>query len=220
MSHNRIVLIHATRVAMDPIAAAFALGWSQAETINLLDDSLSIDRARQETLSPALAKRIMRLADYAESLGADGILYTCSAFGDAIETAARLSVIPVLKPNEAMFEAAIGIGGRIAMIATFAPAIAGMELEFRKEAARLGSQATLESFLAEGAIEALRDGDAWTHNCLVAEQAAKLYGFDGILLAHFSTARAAEAVRKRVGVPVLTSPDAAVEKIRRLVTRV
>ena len=41
----RIVLIHAVAVAVDPVAAAFADGWPEAELVNLLEDSLSRDRA-------------------------------------------------------------------------------------------------------------------------------------------------------------------------------
>ncbi len=37
------------------------------------------------------------------------------------------------------------------------------------------------------------------------------------MLAHFSTARAAEAVRAAIGVPVLSSPEAAVARLRALV---
>jgi hypothetical protein len=66
-------------------------------------------------------------------------------------------------------------------------------------------------------MAALRAGDAEAHNSLVAEEAAHFGGIDAIMLAHFSTARAAEAVRFRVTVPVLTSPEAAVAKLRLLV---
>lgn len=42
----RIVLLHATPVAMAPIQSAFADRWPEAEIVNLLDDGLTIDRAR------------------------------------------------------------------------------------------------------------------------------------------------------------------------------
>jgi Asp/Glu/hydantoin racemase len=212
----RIALIHATPVAIDPIHAAMQVGWPEAEVVNLLDDSLAIDRARTASLSEALFQRINHLADHATEAGAAGILFTCSAFGEAIEAAnARLGV-PVLKPNEAMFEAALALGGNIAMIYTFAAAREGMEQEFRDQSAEY-PQARLTSFLAPGAIEAIRAGDADLHNRLVAEVAANLTGFDAILLAHFSTSRAAQAARKVTSIPVLTSPDAAVAKLRALV---
>ncbi len=62
------------------------------------------------------------------------MLFTCSAFGPAIAQAASLIDIPVLKPNEAMFEAALQRGDNIAMIATFKPALSTMEAEFAEEA--------------------------------------------------------------------------------------
>ena len=129
----------------------------------------------------------------------------------------QLLDVPVLKPNEAMFEAAIDAGRNCAMIATFGPAVAGMEAEFAEEVARRGAVVQLTTHLVEPAMAALRRGDAETHNRLVAEAAADLEPCDAIMLAHFSTARAANAVRARASVPVLTSPDAAVAKMRRLV---
>ena len=68
------------------------------------------------------------------STGADGILFTCSAFGPCIEACAReLAPMPVLKPNEAMIEEAValtGPHGRIGLMATFAPTLASMPPEF------------------------------------------------------------------------------------------
>jgi aspartate/glutamate racemase len=215
----RIALIHATPVAVEPIRAALDADWPDAVAMNILDDSLSMDRAAVPELSPLLTERIIDLARYTRKSGADGILFTCSAFGSAIEEAARLLDVPVLKPNEAMFEAAIETGRNNAMIATFAPARAGMEAEFSEQAKQLGSDAKLTSFVVEPAMTALRQGDADTHNRLVSEQSAKLKGFDTIVLAHFSTARAAPAVRKLVNIPVLSSPEAAVAKLRRLVSQ-
>ena len=63
----------------------------------------------------------------------------------------------------------------------------------------------------------LRAGDAEAHNRLVAGRAPELGDCDAIMLAHFSTSRAAADVRKVVGVPVLTAPHAAVERMRVMV---
>lgn len=67
------------------------------------------------------------------------------------------------------------------------------------------------------AIDLLRKGDAESHNRLVAARAPELAQCDAIMLAHFSTSRAALAVRARVATPVLTAPHAAVERMRAMV---
>ncbi len=210
----RIALIHATTVAMEPIQAAFASGWPEAEAINILDDSLAADRAKSTGLAPEMYPRFLTLTRYAIDHGAEGVLFTCSAFGEAIEAAARAVSIPVLKPNEAMFEAALERGTRIGMVATFGPSIASMEAEFALAAAGRQPAPVLRSVLAEGAMQALRDGDLEGHNTRVATAAESLRDVDAIMLAHFSTSRALESVQDRVVVPILTAPDAAVARLR------
>ncbi len=69
-------------------------------------------------------------------------------------------------------------------------------------------------------MDRLRKGDADTHNRLVSEYASQLAHMDAVMLAHFSTSRAAERVRARIAVPVLTSPDAAVVRMREMVAGV
>jgi len=213
----RIVLLHATPVAMAPIQSAFAARWPEAETVNLLDDGLSIDRAREDDLSEALINRFVDFGTYGYRMGADGILITCSAFGPAIDRLAVSLPIPVMKPNEAMFRAAIASGKRIGMLATFGPAVSTMTDEFDEFVAGSGRPAELKTVLVDRAIALLKGGDAETHNRLVAERAPELADQDAIMLAHFSTSRAAEAVRAVVNVPVLTAPDAAVDAMREMV---
>jgi len=213
----RIALIHAVTVAIDPVREAFRRLWPEARCTNLLDDSLSPDRERDGILTAAMTARIGALAQYAADCGAAAVLFTCSAFGAAIDQAAARLSLPVLKPNEAMFEAALEAGDRIGMLATFAPAVDGMEAEFHELAARLGrSAASIRTVCVPEAMAALRSGDAAAHNRLLAEAAGTIGACDAIMLAHFSTSRAEEAVRAVVSTRVLSSPAAAVAKLKRL----
>jgi len=53
----RIALIHALKHSLAPIAASFAKHWPQPQLMNLLDDSLSADRARDGRLTEGMADR-------------------------------------------------------------------------------------------------------------------------------------------------------------------
>ncbi|MFC7609257.1 arylsulfatase [Teichococcus aestuarii] len=148
--------------------------------MNLLDDSLSADLARDGALTPDMTERFQALADYAVGTGARGILFTCSAFGPCIEAvAARHATLPVLKPNEAMIEEAAATGRRIGLLATFAPTLDSMPPEFPP-----GLEVV--PCLAEGALAALDAGDTAAHDRLAAEAARSLAGCDAIALAQFS----------------------------------
>lgn len=215
---TRIALIHALAHSVAPINDAFARDWPQALRMNLLDDSLSADLARDgRGLDAAMHERFQRLAQYAVDTGAEGILFTCSAFGACIEAVARRhAALPVLKPNEAMVEEAVqalreaGPGARLGLIATFAPTLASMPPEFP-------SGIALVPALAEGALEALDAGDGERHDALIARQAEALcaQGCSHIALAQFSMARARAACERASGLPVLTTVDSAVRALRR-----
>jgi len=213
----RIALIHATRVAIDPIEAAARTVWPDAETITILEESLSVDRAREIRLSETMHARILALADYAKAAGADGVLFTCSAFGPAIEAAANASPVPIMKPNEAMFEAAFAHGDRIALMTTFKPAAAGMEDEFRDAAQARGSVAGMTSYYCSGALDAKRLGNQEAHDQKIAELASRIEDTDVILLGQFSMAGAAMSVRAVTDIPVITGPESAMREIRRRV---
>ncbi|WP_380178295.1 arylsulfatase [Kalamiella sp. sgz302252] len=213
---QRIVLIHATPLAVAPVNETFARQWPEAEISNLLDDALSRDRAKMAALTPDIYQRIDRLVDYALGLDATAILFTCSALGEAIDASATKHALPILKPNEAMFETALEQGDNIVMLATFAPAVAGMEAEFREIAAANGSDATLSTVVVAGAREALTAGNVALHNQLLVEAACQFHYADALLLAHFSMEVAFEEIKAAVSCPVLSSPQAAVKKLKHL----
>jgi Asp/Glu/hydantoin racemase len=199
---------------MQPVEEAFRRHWPEAERVNLLDDALSVDRNREGPdtgpMSGTISARIAALAQYALGCRADGILYTCSAFGEAIDAVKRTLHVPVLKPNEAMFDEAVKHGKRIGLLATFAPSVPSMAAEFKQRYPGV----ELKTHCIAAAMAALQAGDGQTHDRLCAAAAPKLAGCDAIMLAQFSTARARAAVEKVVACPVLTSPDSAVLRMR------
>jgi Asp/Glu/hydantoin racemase len=208
---TRIALIHALAHSVAPVNEAMATGWPEAVRMNLLDDSLSADLARAGALDAAMHDRFQRLAAYALDCGCDAILFTCSAFGPCIEAVARAHPrVPVLKPNEAMVAEAVAAGGRIGLLASFAPTLASMPAEFP-------AGTDLRTSLAEGALRALDAGDAAQHDALVALAARRLVdqGCTSIALAQFSLARARATVQQACGVPVLTTVHSAVAELRR-----
>ncbi len=211
---SKIAFIHATRLAIDPIEVTAKRLWPEVRTVSLLDDSLESDLKEAGNLTETLHSRIADLTDYACTLNVDGILFTCSSFGDAIEEVAQRAPLPVLKPNEAMFRNALSGGARIAMIYTFEPAVSGMEAEFGRLAKEFGSTASLTSVFCANALDAKQSGDVAEHDRLIRECGRRLSGFDVILLAQFSMASAAEGMHQTTKTPVLTSPEAALTDLR------
>ncbi len=207
----RIALIHALAHSVGPINAALATHWPDAQRMNLLDDSLSADLARNgKGLDGAMHQRFHVLADYALNAGSQAILFTCSAFGPCIDAVARRHAdVPILKPNEAMVAQAAASGQRVGLVASFLPTLQSMPSEFP-------AHARPDVELAEGALDALNSGDALRHDAAVVAAAQRLAarGCTLMALAQFSLARAAPAVRQATGLKVLTTVDSAVFALR------
>ena len=208
----RIALIHALKHSIVPIEASFARLWPDATIMNLLDDSLSADVARDGCLTSAMTDRFLALGRYVAATRADALLFTCSAFGPCIEAVAREQApMPVLKPNEAMIEQAVARGHRIGLLSTFAPTLKSMPAEFP-------SSVQVVPKLAEGALAALDRGDRAEHDRLVARASRDLRDCDLIALAQYSMAPAAALVAESSNLPVLTTPDSAVKKLKELLS--
>jgi Asp/Glu/hydantoin racemase len=218
VTRPRIVLIHALRESVPPAMAAMAQGWPEAQVANLLDDSLSADlAARHGVIEDSIVARFLTLGRYARSTGADGILFTCSAFGSAIDAVKADLRLPVLKPNEAGLEAALDAGRRIALLATFPSTIPSMTHELETMARARGIVPTIMTRVVDGALAALQSGDADRHDALIAEAVRAFASADAVLLTQFSMARAASALPASERERVQTTPGSAVAKLRRLV---
>ena len=213
----RIVLLHGTPVAVEPIGKAFATRWPEAETVNLLDDSLASDRQADGEITPSMLRRFEMIAAYCAEAGADAILFTCSAFGSAIEHVKRLHDIPILTPNEALFDSVLELGGPLALMTTFGPSIPALRDELSAMSATRGQSLQPDAVVVDGALDALLAGDQALHDRLIADKAVALRGYSAIMFGQFSMAGAAELAQPRTQIPILTTPDCAVQKLMRLV---
>jgi len=212
----RIVLFSVHKDAMEAAVRAFETDWSEARVSNLLDDGLFAWVREAGGVVPEMHDVFRTLARYMVSRGADGILFTCSAFRECIDGCIAEFDLPILKPNDAMIEQALDAGARIAVVATVGPTIPSISAEINEMAAARGKKIELVHCVVEGAFDALAGGNPDRHDALVAARAKDIKDCDVIVLAQFTLSRAVPAVQAVSKIPVLNSPSAAVAKMREM----
>ncbi|AHF16885.1 aspartate/glutamate racemase family protein [Niabella soli] len=188
------------------------------KVFNIVDDSLIKNTIACGKLTPQTAKRVVGYANAAEEAGADYIMYTCSSIGPAVETAAGLTGVPVLRVDQPMADAAIAAGSRIGVVATLSTTLEPTSDLVRRRAVAAGKEVTILSRLCEGAFEALMKGDAATHDAVVAAALKRLVDeVDVIVLAQASMARVVSGLPdQEKKVPILASPPIAMEYLAKL----
>jgi hypothetical protein len=216
VSNPRIQLIHAVTGAISPIHEAFARLWPEAQAVDLTEASLATDLSEAGELDDGFTKRMAALIGYGIVAGADAILFTCSAFGAAIEEARQGVAIPVLKPDEAMIARALSLGPRIGGLATFAPTIPSLASELETAAEVVSLNPEIELRHVSGALDSLNAGDRAAHDQLIIEAAAGMTDVDALLLAQFTMSGVRDAIADVPGRTVLSSPIEAVLKLRDL----
>lgn len=185
------------------------------QTFNIVDDSLIKNVIKCGELTPDSARRVVNYVGSAEAAGADFILVTCSSIGAAVEAAASLTNVPVLRVDQPMADKAVQIGTRIGVIATLSTTLGPTSDLVKRRAALAGKAIELTSVLCEGAFDALMSGDAAKHDAMVATALKELVTkVDVVLLAQASMARVVDTLdaadRK---IPILASPGIAIQHL-------
>lgn len=183
------------------------------KVFNIVDDSLIKNTIDSGDLTPKTSKRVVSYAASAEEAGADYILFTCSSIGPAVETAATLVGVPVLRVDQPMADRAVATGKRIGIIATLSTTLEPTSDLVRRRANAAGKEVKLVPTLCSGAFEALMSGDSKTHNEIVAAALRRLSEeADVIVLAQASMAAVVESLQaEEKKIPILASPQLAME---------
>lgn len=210
-------LIH-TSATLVPVFQALTdkyLAGKGLKIFHISDDSLIKNTIERGALTPDTARRVINHVASAEEAGADFILVTCSSIGPAVETAATLTRVPVLRVDQPMADKAVQMGTKIGVVATLPTTLAPTSDLVRRRALVAGKDIELTSRLCEGAFDALMGGRPEVHDEMVASALKELaQQVDVILLAQASMARVvdqlAESDKK---VPIITSPELAVQHL-------
>jgi Asp/Glu/hydantoin racemase len=213
---KRIFLVHPTMLGMPPIDKAFKLRWPQAQTLNLVDESLFADLPPDGALAPAIYDRLANLFRHCEASGADGIVFTGSTFGPAVEAVRALVHPPVLKADEAMMDLAVERGARILLVVTAERSLPVVRASLDQSAASAGRTPQVTELWVAGARDAILRGEVEAHDRMIAEQVAAAGDFDVIVLGQISMVSAVARFSPELAARVLTSPDAAVMRMRAL----
>jgi len=188
---------------------------NNVETFNIVDDSVIKNVIKKGELTPDTAARVVSHIQAAEAAGADVILATCSSIGSAIETAATLCNVPVIRVDQAMADEAVQISNKIGVIATLPTTLEPTSDLVKRRAEAAGKEVTISSKLCEGAFEALMSGDGAKHDDMVASALKELMNeVDVIVLAQASMSRVVDGLSEDEKiVPILASPEIAMKKL-------
>ncbi len=218
MQQKTLGLIH-TSATLVPVFAELCNQYlPNIKVFNIVDDSLIKNVIACNELTPGTARRVVNYVGSAELAGADYILVTCSSIGTAVETAASLTNVPVIRVDQPMADMAVQTGKRIGVIATLSNTLQPTSDLVKRRALFAQKEIELTAVLCKGAFEALMSGDTIAHDAMVAEALGELVKkVDVIVLAQASMARVVDSLsisEKRI--PILASPTIAIQYLATL----
>ena len=215
MQSKTLGLIH-TSATLVPVFADLCNKYLPGiKVFNIVDDSLIKNTIASGKLTQATSRRVVDYTGSAEQAGADIILVTCSSIGAAVEAAAGLTTVPVLRVDQPMADLAVQTGQRIGVIATLSTTLEPTSDLINRRAIAADKKIELIAHLCEGAFDALMSGDAATHDKKVGEALRELSSkVDVIVLAQASMARVVDTLEPEVKkIPILASPAIAIQHI-------
>ena len=210
-----IALIHNSSVIIDVVKKIFDDIYPDAQTINIMDESLLRDIKERGGIDYLGTRRVCRYALCAEDLGTDAVLMTCSSLCEAAYAAKPLVSIPVFAINEPMAKEAVSIANKIVVMGTLQSVLSPTARLVASVAAKEGKQVEIEEGLCAAAFEALIAGQPEKHDKLLideVEKAAKKG--DVIVFGQGSMSRLVPEARKRVDVPILECLESGVKQIK------
>ena len=213
---RRLALVHTVAGLVAPFRELAVELMPEVETFDIVDETLLRDATTEARVSLDTARRLFAHLAAAERHGAHAILVTCSSMGGAVDAARAFAGVPLLRVDQAMAEQAVARGSRIGVLATLRSTLEPTGELVRRTARDAGRDVEVREQVAEGAFEALRDGDTERHDELVRTALRQVLGWaDVVVLAQASMARVIDSLEPHEReTPILSSPRLGMERTR------
>ena len=207
-----IALFHATSKAIKPVVDEVRLKAPEAELLQYMDEGL-LQLAKEEGLGDSCYQRLRNWISLSYQDGAEAILLTCSIFTPFVQRLRQEAPLPVIGIDEAMFDHAVNLGGRIDIIATIESAAKTTSVQLEERANQAGVKLDLNATFVPQAFQDLDAGRSKRHDERVREAVRNsIEGADAVILAQASMAHLASDF-PGCKVPILSSPRLAVERL-------
>ncbi len=220
---KKVMLLHTVKSVFDTFGPALSKVMGPDVIIdNMLDTFLADDPARHGgVFSTSNRLRLVHDLESAQLAEPDVIVVTCSSLSPYLPTLRQYIKTPIIAVDDAMCNAALDRGNRIAVLATAASALEPALWKLRLFAQEREVKVDLQSFCNPDAIAALKAGDRETHDRLLLEMAGMVdRKCNAVVLAQASMADMREEVEKLTGVSTFASPDLCQAEVKRFLDRI
>ncbi|GHU02961.1 hypothetical protein FACS1894158_00210 [Betaproteobacteria bacterium] len=215
MARKKVAIIHTSLVIHDILKTLFAEIVPEADIVNIVDDSLLAEVSANGGLTHGVIARIHAYVREADVMGVDLIFCQCSSVGEAFDLAEHSVRTKILKIDTAMAEEAVAQGKSIGVIATVGSTVGPSVRLVENAARRMGKDATVRSYLVDGALATLMSGNREKHDELLYEAVSRAATeCDVVVLAQGSMFGMLPKFQN-MGRPVLSSPQSGVERARK-----
>ena len=186
---------------------------------HIVDDSLIQDLLQTGEFTPSILKRLSAQILMAKEAGADIIMVTCSSIAPGVDFAKKLVDIPVLKIDEPMAELAVESADTVGVLATAKTTLVPSVDLINQVAEKKGKPVKVKSKLISEAFDFFLQGDMDNHDRLVKSAGLELaQQSDVLVLAQASMSHLAAEIEKASGTPTLTSPQIAMDALKKMVS--
>jgi Asp/Glu/hydantoin racemase len=215
-----LAIIHTTPATVDLLKGLAADVLPGYDVINLVDDSILPQLARNGGNVSEVEGRLLQYAQIASDTGADVILEACSSVGEVVAKMSETVSIPVVRIDDAMAEAAIQRGERIGVAATLPTTLNPTKRLLEAKAQAAGKSIEIQTALADSAYRKLMAEDRDGHDSDLAEVLLKLaQDVDIVVLAQASMARVIPMLPAELQDKILTSPRLGMERVKAVVSQ-
>lgn len=213
-----VVLIHTTRIVIEPIHKLLTKIIPEVKTINLLDEGILEILFRKGYIDSQVNRKVCNLAISAEETGADLIMLTCSSISPCADIARKIINIPILKIDEVMVNKVVNLGKVIGVLATSRTTLQPTTHFIEKVAKEKNKNILIKTYLYEEALKALLVGKDDEHDKIILKAVNEISKeVDVIVLAQASLERLLQKINKKaIKINVLSSPRMAIYNIKKI----